>query len=238
MGITDDITRKISDTLDMSWTVRDGVVVPKTDDVNLAGGAVKLDATFLFADLAESSRLATEFQKRTAAKTIRAFLGAVADLVSHKGGAIRSFDGDRIMGVFVGDSKNTSAAECALYVKYFVTEVLKPKLEDRFTAMSSERFSISHGVGVDTGEVLVVRAGRRGDNDLVWVGRAPNSAARLSDIRDGDFQTYISSAVYASMNKSVKESISKPGTNMWQERTVNIAGEQRTAYRSSWWRSP
>jgi adenylate cyclase len=95
VSLSDDISKSITTILDATWNIRDGQVVPETDDVVLANGAVKLDATFLYADLANSTRLARQFDKRVAAKIVRAFLSSVTRLINEAGGKVRSFDGDR-----------------------------------------------------------------------------------------------------------------------------------------------
>jgi adenylate cyclase len=180
LNLNEDFADKISKILTASWDVRDGQVVPDTDSVALLNGAVRLDATVLFADLAESSKLATDFHQYTAAKIIRIFIYCMCRLVTSHGGTVVSFDGDRIMGVFLGDSKNTQSAKCALKMNYVVTQMIEPAVQNYFASVRQAGFSISHCTGIDTGRILVVRAGQRGSNDLVWVGRAPNPGRQLS----------------------------------------------------------
>jgi hypothetical protein len=38
-------------------------------------------------------------------------------------------------------------------------------------------------IPLENPKAIVFRAGQRNDNDLVWIGRAPNFAAELSSIR-------------------------------------------------------
>ena len=101
MGLSDELSKGVKDILTQSWDMRDGETVPTTKNIKLDGGAVRLDATILYADLAQSSYLATEFQQRTAAKVIRAFLFVMSQLITNCDGKITSFDGDRVMGVFI-----------------------------------------------------------------------------------------------------------------------------------------
>jgi hypothetical protein len=61
-----------------------------------------------------------------------------------------------------------------------------------------------------------VGTGIRGANDLVWVGRAANYAAKLSSISEQPFSTFISEEIYDHMHDSVKFT---NGTNMWEKRT-------------------
>lgn len=236
MSLKQDLTTKVSEILSQKWNTRDGRVVPSTEDVALAGGAVKLNATVLYADLSQSSKLATDFQQRTAAKVIRSFLYCMSNLITRHEGAITSFDGDRVMGVFLGKAKNSNAAQCALRMNYTMVKIVGPKLSDYFVSLRKSGFPVSHCVGIDTGSVLAIRAGQRGSNDLVWIGRAPNLAAKLSDIRENDFRTYVSADVFDTLNKKAKYSNST-GELMWQKRSFEFVGSSISVYRSSWWRS-
>jgi hypothetical protein len=47
MALLDDLEGDISDVLSASWDVRDGEVVPSTENVALSGGGVKIAATML-----------------------------------------------------------------------------------------------------------------------------------------------------------------------------------------------
>jgi class 3 adenylate cyclase len=53
----------------------------------------------------------------------------------------------------------------------------------------------------------------RGGNDIVWVGRAANYAAKLCDLRTDGVRTWITNAVYDSLADEAKFAA---GTNMWK----------------------
>lgn len=233
MAILDDLSKDVQTIIDKPWSTRKGQKVPSSADVVLAGGAVELEATFLYADLANSSKMAKELDRRITAKIMKAFLATTARVVRHHDGTIVSFDGDRILGVFIGDSKNTTAAKCALQINYTVKEIIKPKFVNKYDSIKNASFNIRHGTGIDTGTVLAVRAGARGDNDLIWIGRAPNLAAKLSNLRESPNYTFITSTVYNSLNDSSKYG-GKDKMNMWEQRTWNFLGDNITIYRSSW----
>lgn len=228
-SLADELSSDIRKILDTTWSTRTGQVVPKTDDVALANGAVKLDATILYADLAKSTHLARK-NKSVAAKVVRAYLSSMTRLVNANEGTVRSFDGDRVMGVFIGGSKNSNAAKCALQMKYVVTKQLRPQAKAKFSSLKN--FEIAHGVGVSTSEMLVVRGGVRGSNDLVFVGSAPNIAAKLSGIRDGSYYSYIDWEVYKRLGK--KSKYGKDDRNMWTATSRTLAGEKWDLYKSSW----
>ncbi|MCC5888896.1 MAG: adenylate/guanylate cyclase domain-containing protein [Gammaproteobacteria bacterium] len=233
MALSDQLKNDVQSTINQQWNIRRGQKVPSTSDVALTGGAVELDATFLYADLASSSKMAKELDRRVAAKILKSFLAASARLVRHNGGNIVSFDGDRILGVFYGNHKNTSAAKCALQIKYAVEEIIKPRFETKYQGVRDASFSIAHGVGIDTGTVLAVRAGARGNNDLIWIGRAPNLAAKLSDLRDAPYSSFITASVYNVMHESSKYS-GRTKKRMWERLDWEFLGQNIHIYRSSW----
>lgn len=226
-----EIARDVQNTIDTKWNHRNGNKIPNTEDITLAGGAVEIDATFLYADLASSSKMVKELDRRVAAKILKSFLSAVSKLVKFNGGKIVSFDGDRVMGVFYGDYKNSSAAKCALQINHVVNTAIKPKFEAKYEPVRTASFEINHGVGIDSGTVLAVRGGVRGDNDLIWIERAPNLAAKLSDLRETGYPSFITSRVYKKLSDNVKLSDNK---NMWEQRSWKFLGESITVYRSSW----
>jgi len=233
MALVDDITQDVTSILSQAWDIRDGQTVPSTDTVTLAGGGVKLFATMLYADLADSTDLAM-WDRRVTARLCKAFLACSSRLIKARGGAVRSFDGDRVMGVFVGDSKNTSAVKCALQINWAFLKVIKPKFEAQYEALRNGTHKLAHCTGVDTSETLVVRAGVRNSNDLIWIGRAPNVAAKMSGFRDPPYFSFISGEIYDHVADEAKLS---NGQNMWEERTWT-QGPIKRVFRSSWTWTP
>lgn len=235
MAVRDDVLSDIQAIIETLWNKRVGRQVPSTNDVALMGGAVEIEATFLYADLADSSKMAKELDRRIAAKIIKAFLATSARLIRAHNGEVRSFDGDRIMGVFIGSYQNTSAAKCALQIAWCVDQI-RDKFEAKYERVRNATFEIRHGVGVDTGTVLSVRGGARGSNDLIWIGRAPNLAAKLSDLRENPYSTFITAAVFNQINDEAKYGGTEK-TLMWERRAWGFLGESLVVYRSSWqWR--
>jgi adenylate cyclase len=160
-------------------------------------------------------------------------LATSARIIRSCGGKIVSFDGDRIMGVFYGDTKNSNAAKSALQIKYAVHHIVRPRFEKQYDSIKKASFTIDHGVGVDTGTVLAVRGGARGSNDLIWIGRAPNLAAKLSDLREPPYQSFITASVFNMLNDESKYggADNKP---MWESRRWTFLDQNLSVYRSSW----
>lgn len=210
-----------------TWTTRAGQKVPESEDVQLGNHAVKLDGTVLYADLDGSTNMVDQYKPEFAAEVYKSYLLCAARIIRSEGGAITSYDGDRIMSVFIGDSKNTNAAQAALKINYAVTQIINPAIKDQYNS----DFRVRQVVGVDTSSLFVARTGIRGANDLVWVGRSANYAAKLC-AESSYYPSWITKDVYDVMNKSVK--YSQGGESMWEEHWWSE--QSMTVYRSTWWR--
>jgi class 3 adenylate cyclase len=148
--------------------------------------------TVLYADLVGSTALVDGKNWYFAAEIYKSYLHCVAKLVRNEGGDITSYDGDRLMGVFVGGGQSTSAARCALKIKYAVEHIVNPAIAAGY---QNATYRAKHVVGIDTSKIHAARTGVRGDNDLVWVGRAANYAAKLTQLRQGQ-ATWITQEVF------------------------------------------
>jgi len=234
MALLDELKSETQRIVRARWQRRDGAVVPETEKVGLGNEGVDLKATFLYADLADSTELAIQNQT-IAAEVFKAYLMGTTRIIRSLGGEIRSFDGDRVMGVFIEGAKNAAAAEAALKISYFFRKILQPAFTSFYT---SANLSLQQTVGVDTSNVMAVRSGIRNNNDLVWVGRAPNVAAKLSAIREG-YDSYITKDVFDAMLDTSKYA-GDPKRLMWEPRTW-AAGKPygvETVHRSNWTWTP
>ena len=71
MSIDDLIRSDIINIKNADWNIRKGSVVPSTSSVALSNGAVELETTYIYADLANSSRMARHFDRRVTAKILK-----------------------------------------------------------------------------------------------------------------------------------------------------------------------
>ena len=233
MTFATDLEAETKSIFTAKWTERDGLVVPEAKDVGLGADAVKLDGTVLYADLAESTQLVDGYLPWFAADVYKAYLHSAARIIKHNGGEITAYDGDRIMAVFNSPTKNTSAARAALGLNYFVVKILNPQVRQQYPTIDPS-FSIRHAAGIDTSPLFVARTGIRGSNDLVWVGKAANYAAKLCSLREGDYATWITDRVFARLSNELKTS--SDGRAMWEQRTWTKTA--MTVYRSNWYWVP
>lgn len=226
MALDDDLNSEVNKIFKSAWSKRDGTVVPSDDSIGLGNDAVKLDATVLYADLADSTAMVDGYRADFAAEVYKTFLHCAAKIIRSNGGSITAYDGDRVMAVYIGDSKNSSAAKTAMQIHWAVLHVIQPAIKSIYT---TSEFQLKHVVGIDTSEVLVARTGIRGSNDLVWVGRAANYAAKLSSFPESHAK-YITKDVYDRLRDDVKV---HEGANMWVPVESGLS-DGRAIYASDW----
>lgn len=215
------------DTFRTAWESRDGQVVPADTSLKLTNDSIELDVTILYADLADSTVMVDKEISAFAAEVYKTFLFCAAKIIRANGGEITAYDGDRVMAVFIGKRKNSDAAKAALQINWAVRNVVQTKLKAVYT---TKDFEVRHVVGIDTSKVRIAKTGIRGSNDLVWVGRAANYAAKLSSLPHA-VPTYITSEVYNVLEPASKLS---NGVDMWKAYKWNTF-DDRTIYGSTYW---
>ncbi len=212
MALADDLSAEVASIFRDQWTMLDGRKVPDPADIALGkNDSRKLDATVLYADLAGSTFMVDTCPSHFAAEVYKSYLHCAAKIIKWQGGVITAYDGDRIMAVFLGGRKNTSAVRAGLHLNHAVREIINPALLAQYPGR--HQFLVKQRVGIDSGQLRVARTGVRGDNDLVWVGRAANYAAKLTSL-SADYPTRITGTVYDTMLGSAKFA---GETNMWEQ---------------------
>jgi adenylate cyclase len=234
-SLGDEIIDRFSELMAHTWETRDGRVVPDTTTVG-GNQAVKLNATYLYADMAGSTGLAQRCDPELAARVMRSYLDMAVRVIRYNDGQVRSFDGDRVMAIFVGDEKESRAGKAALGIEWW-RRMMSDILGDHVESLRKIGWRLKHGVGLDTGEALLVRAGIRGNNDLISIGRAPNVAAKLSALREG-YSIYATKETYFPMDAEssyVKDDFKE---SMWDcLGNRDFGGRTVTVYGSAWgWR--
>lgn len=229
MALSDDLQAKVKEIFAAKWEKRQGRVVPDPEDLALGNEAVEFDrATVLYADLSGSTKLVDQKGWEFAAEVYKTYLHCAASIIRAEGGAITSYDGDRVMAVWIGDVQCTPAARCALKINYAVNKVINPALKAQYTTSD---YVVKQVVGIDTSLLRATRTGVRGGNDIVWVGRSANYAAKLTEIGPS-CSTWITKEVFDRLHDDAKLG----GANrhsMWKPYTWNAHGNH-SIYGSTW----
>jgi class 3 adenylate cyclase len=215
MALKDNLTTEIQLSFSEQWQIESAQKVPAPNDLRLnANHAKDLEvATVLYADIDGSTSMVDGYPWWFSAELYKAYLRCAGALIREEGGTITAYDGDRVMAVFTGEMKNTRAVRCGMKIHSAVEDIIQPHIRVRND--SHTNFILKHKIGIDTSQLHAARIGVRGDNDVVWIGRAANHAAKLAAV-PVDPSIWITKAVYDVIHDDVK--IHK-GVNMWQKRT-------------------
>lgn len=211
----------VADIFRYQWSETDGRVIPIPGDLGLGNVARSFDAaTVLYADLDGSTLLVDSYPWQFAAEIYKAYLRCAARIINDEGGNITAYDGDRVMAIFLGQTKNTQAVRAAMKIAYAVNNVINPSLKAQY---ASTDYVIQYSIGIDVSAIHAASIGVRGDNDLVWVGRAANHAAKLAG-RDG-FPIWITKEVHDVIQDDVKKDPTT-GFSCWYRNTWTEMGNR------------
>ena len=227
MAFKEDLESEVKQILREQWAVEDARSIPDPDQLRLSNHAKNIEsATVLYADLDGSTSMVNNFPWTFSAEVYKSYLRCAARIISSEGGTITAYDGDRIMAIFTGDNKNTSAVKSAMKINHAVVKIIRPAISQQYP---EKGFTLNHIIGIDTSQLRASRIGVRGYNDLVWIGRAANYAAKLTTL--GQKPLWITKSVYDVMHDSVRHS---NGKNMWEQRPWTSMNNMEI-YCSSWW---
>ncbi len=193
MAIENDLKYEVGEIFSKQWNIAEGQIVPDPSSLRLSNDARHFErATILYADLSGSTNLVNSYHWQIYGEVYKSFLAVSARIIRSLGGEITSYDGDRIMAVFTGDSQTSSAAKCGLQINWAVRNIVNAALSKQYP---DTLYTVKQVVGIDTSELRTARIGVRGDNDLVWIGRAANYAAKLTELNN-DYPTWITERAY------------------------------------------
>ena len=227
MSLKEDLESEVKQIFKEQWTVETTKSVPDPDQLRLSNHAKDLEtATVLYADLDGSTNMVDNHDWTFSAEIYKAYLRCSARIIAAEDGVVTAYDGDRIMAVFTGESKNTNAVRAAMKFNHAVVKIIRPAISAQYP---NKDFTLKHVVGVDTSQLRAARIGVRGYNDLVWIGRAANYAAKLTSLSETPL--WITKAVYDVMNKDVK--YASDGREMWEKRSWTAMNNMEI-YRSDW----
>jgi class 3 adenylate cyclase len=233
MTFKEDLTAKIREFTDVAWgEIPNGYAVPTPNDLTFSNTGRRLDACVLYADICGSTAMVNDIADTLAAEYYKAYLHCAAKIIKRNSGEITAYDGDRVMAVFLGDSKEDDAVGAALELSYAVDEIINPEFSGAYPA-SHRR--LRHTVGIDASTVLVTKTGVRVDSDLVWVGPAANYAAKLNsfDGLDSDYPIRVTHEVLSALSHTCL--VGSSGELMWQGPYTNF--DPRRHYRTNFQRA-
>ena len=229
MALGDNLRAEVRKIFQEKWTTISRGVVPESVDLELGNDAVTLHGTVLYADLDRSTELVDTKKAWFAAEIYKAYLVCAARIIESEQGAITAYDGDRIMAVYTGKKRNDKAVRSALKINFAVRQVINPAITELY---GGSNYAVKQSIGIDTSELFVARTGIRRANDLVWVGRAANHAAKLSE-RSGPV-SQITGEVYDRLSQSSRTG--DTGQSLWSQSTAPEIGNRRIHTSNGTWK--
>lgn len=230
MPLIDDLTNKVNSFFNQPYEVQETTIVPGTDYSKLTFGnnGLTCEFAFLFVDIRKSSKLHEVYGLKNAAKIYQSFHEICVRIIISNDGSVRAFDGDRVMGVFAGETKNSNSVKAAMQIQWAIRHIVNVKLTT----------PIRCGIGVDYGKTLVTKVGKGRDmhnQDLIWVGQASNYASHLCNAADNTI--IISERTFGRLLEDRKIS---NGNSMWSLKTLTLkSGQSVKCYESRYeWKIP
>ena len=220
MGLADNLRSEVRKIFQEQWTTAPRGAVPESVDLELRNDAVTVHGAVLYADLDGSTQLVDTKKHWFAAEIYKTYLVCAARIIESEGGSITAYDGDRIMAVYTGKKRHGKAVRSAFKIDFAVKEIINPAVAELYP---DTNYRVRQSVGIDASELFVARTGIRGANDLVWVGRAANHAAKLS-ARSGPV-TQITAEVYERLDQSLKSG--ENGQPIWNPSWANEIGNRK-----------
>ena len=82
MTLRNDLNSQIRQILQERWSIKRSRGAPKSDDLNLNNDVVTINATVLYADLDESTKLVDQHEDVFAARMYKTYLACAAGIIS------------------------------------------------------------------------------------------------------------------------------------------------------------
>src|SRR5450631_2676379 len=119
MALKDELVEEVAEFAHDKWgDIPDAYVVPDPEDLSFGNTAKRMDVCVLYADVHGSTKMVDELLDTLAAEYYKAFLHCSAKLIKLNDGTVQAYDGDRVMGIYVGDGKGDRAVITAMQVNW------------------------------------------------------------------------------------------------------------------------
>lgn len=243
MGLKQDITDKVKDIIDTNFTTEEVAYVPEISNSKLtfANTGLLFEATVLYIDMRDSTKVLNKHNKPTIAKIHKAYLHTTVKIATSLGGEVRSFNGDSVLAFFQGTTKRSlsNAVRAAMQIRYMIANS-----ESGINNLLAQYSAVDFGIGLDDGKILCTKVGVGGDNntkDLIWIGNAINKSVIISDQCKANEYIGISNYVYQNLDDDVKYGMRKnlfgqdERVDMWTPSSVMYNGQWETFYKTSWY---
>jgi class 3 adenylate cyclase len=181
---------------------------PSIDKLTFTNGFY-VNATALFVDIRDSSKLTNDRKRPTLAKIYRSFISEVIAIMNgNQNCKFINIDGDCVSGVYETLKKvDIDSAFSDAYTISSLIDILNCKLKKKKIT------EINIGIGMDYGRLLLIKAGFSGSrlNEVAWMGDALNTAAKLCNKanKEHSYEILVSSVINENLNDHNKKLLSE-----------------------------
>ncbi|WP_080436631.1 adenylate/guanylate cyclase domain-containing protein [Burkholderia ubonensis] len=231
MTLHEDLLNKVTELTAENWAeIPSGCTIPDLDNLNYLNSGVNLYATILYADIHGSTPLVDSTDSQLAAEYYKAFLHCASQIIRNQTGEIQAYDGDRVMGVFLGENHANRAINSALMINFSISSIINPTFSNQY---GDSHKKLQHTVGIDTGPVMATKVGVRAAGELAWIGAPANYAAKLNSFNglDPAYPTRITTRTFELLPDNLKIDINR--NNMWDGPYNNL--KKIDHYRCNYW---
>jgi adenylate cyclase len=170
-GHLNDMIRGLRQKLALTRFVSHETLRSVESDGAIERGGVRRHIAVVFSDVRGFTAFSESHQPEQVVEMLNRVLHAQAEVVAHHGGDIDKFVGDELMARFDGDDCELRATRCAVELVSAVRAV-----QTRRRVAGS---TLTIGVGVNAGEVVLGAVGGENRMDFTAIGDEVNLAARL-----------------------------------------------------------
>jgi len=223
MGYIKEIDDKIKDYMDGDYEITETETIPSPENVPFGKKVFKIQLAALCIDLRDSTGLLRVHDKETCGKIHKSYMTIASKVITENGGQLRSFNGDSVLAFWKVKYK------CDIDRTVRTAMQLKWALDIKFSKYFEEYSKIDFGIGVDFGNVYIVRAGlpkNDNNNDLVFLGICVNFAAMIANQASGPNHVEISLITYSNLTDILLMGTNSNGQkqNMWTNGIVKWKG--------------
>ncbi len=145
------------------------------DVAQLKLGGERKYVTALFSDARGFTSLAEKMSPEDVVRLMNVYLNLQAQVIHQFGGTIDKFVGDEVMAIFEGRGNEINAVRAAVEIQSYCKELNAAR------AAAGEK-TISIGIGLNSGEVVMGNMGSEDHMDYTVIGDNINIAARMCGI--------------------------------------------------------
>jgi adenylate cyclase len=179
-------------------------VIDQLDPNQLQLGGKRAEITTLFADIRGFTSFSEKSDPEQLVSILNQYLAAAAEAVLNQGGTIDKFLGDAVMAWYNAPIPQPDHALRAVHTALGIRDAV----QDLQTKLPPQ-FSLSFGVGIHTGEVVLGLIGTERRLEYTAIGDAVNTAKRIQE-NAAPGQILISAPAYALLGGRVDARLVEP----------------------------